>query len=147
MGLGKKHVAFFLLRVIPICLLLCNAFECFAHVLLRGVPFSYSSLVVALIVSEPQMSSKCCCRKAAAASRVGFCNSLDGRRPANPHTALVTWYASASVQIELCKSSTECPLSGKVGDQSILCRIAWVSARLSTLQPNNTCLQGRGTKV
>jgi hypothetical protein len=25
-----------------------------------------------------------------------FCNSLDGRRPANLQTALVTWYASAS---------------------------------------------------
>jgi hypothetical protein len=24
------------------------------------------------------------------------CNSLDGRRPANLHTALVTWYARAS---------------------------------------------------
>jgi hypothetical protein len=27
---------------------------------------------------------------------VVFCNSLDGRRPANLQTALVTWYASAS---------------------------------------------------
>jgi hypothetical protein len=25
-----------------------------------------------------------------------FCNSLDGRQPANLQTALVTWYASAS---------------------------------------------------
>jgi chloramphenicol O-acetyltransferase len=25
-----------------------------------------------------------------------FCTSLDGRRPANLQTALVTWYASAS---------------------------------------------------
>jgi hypothetical protein len=25
-----------------------------------------------------------------------LCNSLDGRRPANLQTALVTWYASAS---------------------------------------------------
>jgi hypothetical protein len=28
--------------------------------------------------------------------QVVFCNSVDGRRPANLQTALVTWYASAS---------------------------------------------------